>query len=143
MPAKIHIERMMYRNSVAVQGESAASYALLKLIPGGEGGNKPLNLNLADGLTHPFGSTRFGGPQKDFGGRLRQHGLCILTVTGFHLAPALEAKNDRVLRFPILGDCCVKLRQPLQAGQLIDDKPHRFLIEHRLVKKAQNQSIDP
>jgi Ca-activated chloride channel family protein len=47
MPAKIHIERMMYRNSVAVQGESAASYALLKLIPGGEGGNKPLNLNLA------------------------------------------------------------------------------------------------
>jgi Ca-activated chloride channel homolog len=43
---KIHIERMMYRNSVAVAGESAASYALVKLIPAG-GGAKPLPLNLA------------------------------------------------------------------------------------------------
>jgi Ca-activated chloride channel family protein len=43
---KIHIERMMYRNSIAVAGESAASYALIKLIPAG-GGSKPLPLNLA------------------------------------------------------------------------------------------------
>ena len=35
MTAKIHIERMMHRNSIAVQGESAASYALIKLIPSG------------------------------------------------------------------------------------------------------------
>jgi Ca-activated chloride channel family protein len=47
MPAKIHIERMMYRSSIAVPGDSAASYALLKLIPSGEGGAKPLGLNLA------------------------------------------------------------------------------------------------
>jgi Ca-activated chloride channel family protein len=47
MPAKIHIERMMHRNSIAVQGDSAASYALLKLIPSGEGATKPLGLNLA------------------------------------------------------------------------------------------------
>jgi Ca-activated chloride channel family protein len=47
MPAKIHIERMMYRNSIAVPGESTASYALVKLIPGGEGLNVPLGLNLA------------------------------------------------------------------------------------------------
>jgi Ca-activated chloride channel family protein len=46
MPAKIHIERMMYRNSIAVPGESAASYALIKLIPSGEG-QTPLSLNLA------------------------------------------------------------------------------------------------
>jgi Ca-activated chloride channel family protein len=45
--AKIHIERMMYRSSIAVQGESAASYALVKLIPSGGGANKPLALNLA------------------------------------------------------------------------------------------------
>ncbi len=45
--AKIHIERMMYRSSIAVPGESAASYALLKLIPSGQGAAKPLNLNLA------------------------------------------------------------------------------------------------
>jgi len=47
MPAKIHIERMMHRSSIAVQGESAASYALLKLIPTGEGGGKSVGLNLA------------------------------------------------------------------------------------------------
>ena len=46
MPAKIHIERMMHRASIAVQGESAASYALLKLIPTGEGGGVGLNLAL-------------------------------------------------------------------------------------------------
>jgi len=47
MPARIHIERMMHRNSIAVQGESAASYALVKLIPSGEGATRPLGLNLA------------------------------------------------------------------------------------------------
>jgi Ca-activated chloride channel family protein len=46
--AKIHIERMMYRSSIAVPGDSAASYALIKVIPSGEGGaTKPLGLNLA------------------------------------------------------------------------------------------------
>ena len=45
--AKIHIERMMYRASIAVQGESAASYALVKLIPTGSAGGASLGLNLA------------------------------------------------------------------------------------------------
>jgi Ca-activated chloride channel family protein len=45
--AKIHIERMMYRSSIAVAGESAASYALIKLIPAGAQATKPLDLNLA------------------------------------------------------------------------------------------------
>src|SRR5579871_5235836 len=31
--AKINIERMMHRNSIAVLGETAASYCLVKLIP--------------------------------------------------------------------------------------------------------------
>src|SRR5947199_2285502 len=44
---KIHIERMMYRSSIAVAGESAASYALIKLIPAGGGTGAPLSLNLA------------------------------------------------------------------------------------------------
>jgi Ca-activated chloride channel family protein len=47
MPAKIHVERMMYRNSIAVPGESVASYALVKLIPAGDGPGNPLGLNLA------------------------------------------------------------------------------------------------
>lgn len=47
--SKIHIERMMYRSSISVAGESAASYALIKLIPagGGAGGSKALPLNMA------------------------------------------------------------------------------------------------
>src|SRR5207249_45976 len=45
---QIQIGRMMYRSSIAVHGESAASYALVKLIPaGGEGGVVGLNLALA------------------------------------------------------------------------------------------------
>ncbi len=48
MTAKIHIERMMHRNSIAVTGESAASYALIKLIPSGlAAAAKPMGLNLA------------------------------------------------------------------------------------------------
>src|SRR6202171_4951669 len=48
MAAKLHVERMMHRNSIAVSGESAASYALIKLIPSGAGGvQKPMGLNLA------------------------------------------------------------------------------------------------
>ncbi len=46
--AKIHIERMMHRSSIAVAGDTAASYALVKLIPTGGGvGAKQLGLNLA------------------------------------------------------------------------------------------------
>jgi Ca-activated chloride channel family protein len=47
MSAKIHIERMMYRSSISVSGESAASYALVKLIPAGEGATVAMGLNLA------------------------------------------------------------------------------------------------
>src|SRR5262245_7926269 len=47
MPAKIHVERMMHRNSISVRGDSAASYALVKLIPTGNGPSTPLSLNLA------------------------------------------------------------------------------------------------
>src|SRR5438132_2554514 len=46
-PPKIHIERMMYRSSIAVAGESSASYALIKLIPAGGGVALAPTLNLA------------------------------------------------------------------------------------------------
>ena len=58
---------------------------------------QPFDLDLADGLADPFGGARLGGAQEDFRGRLREHGLGILAVAGFHLAAALEAENDRVL----------------------------------------------
>ncbi len=44
---KIHIERMMHRNSIAVSGDSAASYALIKLIPSGGAVSQPMGLSLA------------------------------------------------------------------------------------------------
>jgi len=46
---KIHVERMMHRQSIAVLGESAVSYALVKLIPTGlgEGAPQRKGLNLA------------------------------------------------------------------------------------------------
>jgi Ca-activated chloride channel homolog len=47
MAAKIHIERMMHRNSVAVAGDTLASYALVKLIPSADSANQPVGLNLA------------------------------------------------------------------------------------------------
>ena len=47
MPAKIHLERMLHRNSVAVRGDSLASYALVKLIPAGDGSAPVLPINLA------------------------------------------------------------------------------------------------
>jgi Ca-activated chloride channel family protein len=48
MTACIHIERMMHRSSIAVSGESAAGYTLVKLIPSGlAGAARPLGLNLA------------------------------------------------------------------------------------------------
>lgn len=43
---KLHVERMMYRNSIAVAGDSAASYALVKVIPSGTAAG-PVGLNLA------------------------------------------------------------------------------------------------
>ncbi len=46
--AKIHIERMMHRASLAVRGESAATYSLVKLIPAGGGtASRPMGLNIA------------------------------------------------------------------------------------------------
>jgi Ca-activated chloride channel family protein len=47
MTACIHIERMIHRSSIAVTGESAAGYTLVKLIPSGPGrAARPLGLNL-------------------------------------------------------------------------------------------------
>jgi Ca-activated chloride channel family protein len=45
--AKIHIERMMHRKSIAVLGESAATYALVKVVPSSGGAATPMGLNLA------------------------------------------------------------------------------------------------
>jgi Ca-activated chloride channel family protein len=47
MTARIHIERMMHRSSLAVTGDSANAYTLIKLIPSGSAAAGLLRLNLA------------------------------------------------------------------------------------------------
>src|SRR5205085_4188444 len=47
MSAKIHIERLMHRSSIAVAGQSAATYSLIKLVPSGNEGTNPLPLSVA------------------------------------------------------------------------------------------------
>ena len=62
--AKIHIERMMYRSSIAVQGESAASYALVKLIPSGGGASKRLNRSRVVAVTEAPSSRQCDSPRE-------------------------------------------------------------------------------
>jgi hypothetical protein len=95
---------------------------------------QPLDLNLADSFADPFRSPRLGGAEEDLRGWLREHGLGVFAVTRLHLTATLKAQDDGILRFPILGDGGMKLRQPLQSGQLVDDEPDRFLVRHGLVQ---------
>jgi Ca-activated chloride channel family protein len=47
MTPRIYLERMMHRTSIAVADESAVAYTLVKLIPSGLAGGRPMRLNLA------------------------------------------------------------------------------------------------
>jgi Ca-activated chloride channel family protein len=47
MTARIHLERMMHRSSIAVAGDAGPAYALVKLIPTGPATDRPLGVNLA------------------------------------------------------------------------------------------------
>src|SRR6266567_322490 len=92
-----------------------------------------LDLDFTNRLADPFGSLGLGGAKEDFSRWLGQHGLGVLTVAGLHLAASLESKAHRILRFPVLGNGRVKLREALEAGQLVDYEPDRLLIRHRFI----------
>src|SRR5207249_7835412 len=51
----------------------------------------------------------------------------FMAVPRFELAPALECEDDRSIRLPIFGHGGVELRQALQAGELVEDEPHRAM----------------
>src|ERR1700730_11435389 len=103
----------------------------------------PLDLDFTDSFADPFGSSRLSSPQEYFRGRLRQHRFRILPIPCLHLATTLESEDDRILRFPVLSDSGMKLRQTLQTRQLVDPKPDGLLIRHRFIQEAQDKSIDP
>src|SRR5579859_3760953 len=87
-----------------------------------------LDLNFADGVGHPFSGLRLRGLEEYLGGRLREHDLGEVSVDDLQLRFALKSKNERVLGFPIFSDGGVELRQPLQAGKLVQNEPYRSLI---------------
>ena len=86
---------------------------------------------------------QFAGPQKDLRGRLRQHGLGVVAVAGFELAAALEAEDERIVRLAVFGDGGVQLWEPLQAGELVEDKPRATGMGLPLVHESQDQGVQP
>jgi hypothetical protein len=64
----------------------------------------PLNLHLADGAAHPFGGIGLRRSEKDLRGGLREHDLGQVPIDDFQLSLALEAENEWVAGFAILGD---------------------------------------
>jgi hypothetical protein len=93
-------------------------------------------------LTH---SAAFGSVvlEEDLGGGLREHDLGQVPIDHFQLGLALETQNDglRDLRFSVMAVCsCGSL---LQAGQLVDHKPHRMLVRPGRTEQAENEHVDP
>ena len=56
---------------------------------------------------------------------------------------ALKSENERVLGFPVFGDGGMELRQPLQAGKLVQNEPYRSLIVLRRGQQPHNEQVDP
>ena len=99
MPAKIFVERMMHRHSIMVAGDSAASYALVKLIPSSAGDSKPLALNLALALDVSGSMHDYDGTDKKRIQRVRQAALAAVDKLkpGDRLAVIGFAKEAKVL----------------------------------------------
>src|ERR1700730_14103195 len=79
--------------------------------------------HITQGLRDPLRSVRCARAEEDFGRRLRQHRLGIEPVALRQLRPPLEAKYERTIALAGLGHRRVQLREPLQARELVDDKP--------------------
>ena len=51
-----------------------------------------------------------------------------VAVDVFQLRFSLKSQNDRIVALSVLGNSGVELRQALQAGKLVQHKPHRILL---------------
>ena len=55
-----------------------------------------------------------------------------------------EGRKDlRHLRFPVFGHRGVELGQPLQAGELVEDEPHRSMTGPAAVHQPQHKHVEP
>ena len=93
----------------------------------------PFDLHFADELAHPLASPGLLGLEPDIGGWLRQHDLGKMAVDVFELGLALETQDQWVPAFSVLSYRRMKLGEPLQAGQFVQDKPHSFLLRLGLI----------
>ena len=100
-----NFRRQNQRFSLAVEREvtACAGAVIVRLA-------QPFNFDFSNGFAHLFGGARLAGAQKYLGGWLREHRFGIVAVAGLHLAAALKAENNRVLRFAVFGDGGVQLR---------------------------------
>jgi Ca-activated chloride channel family protein len=125
MAAKIHVERMMHRNSIMVSGDSAASYALVKLIPSTEGGNKPLGLNLALVLDVSGSMHEYDGTDQKRIERVRQAAAAAIDK----LKP-----NDRIAIIAFAQDAKILLPSTTLADRAPID---------RVISDIENADVDP
>ena len=121
--------RMASRRRPAVAGGSALFQAL--------------GFHITQRLRDPLRRVRFARAEEDFGRRLRQHGLGIEPVPLRQLRPPLEAEDERTIALAGLGHRRVELREPLEARELVDDKPRAPAGRLRLIHQAQHERVQP
>ena len=102
-----------------------------------------LDFDLTDRVGDPLRRVRLTGAEEDLGRRLGEHGFGVVAVPRLKLAASLETEDHWVVRFPVLGDRGVQLRQTLQARELVQDEPRRMRPGLPLIHQAQHQQVQP
>ena len=129
MPLERITGRMPSRRRPAVSGGSALFQAL--------------GFHVTQRLGDPLRRVRFARAEEDFGRRLREHGLGIEPIPLRQLRPPLEAEDERAIALAGLRHGRVELRQPLEAGEFVDDKPRAPAGRLRLIHQAEHERIQP
>src|SRR5216683_27869 len=109
----------------------------------------PLDFLLSYGVANPFRCMRLARAQEDFRRRLRHHRLRFVSVTHFQLAASLKTQYHRVVRFAVLRDRRVQLRQQLHGvGYHAQRTKHaialwrRVPVDHRRVLRSFHSPVD-
>lgn len=105
--------------------------------------DQSLDLDAADHVGDPVSGVRLTGAQEDLRRGLRQHHFGVVTVARLELAPALEAEDHGIVRFPVFRDRGVQLGQLLEARELIEHKPHGPRMGLALVHEPQHEQVQP
>ena len=116
MAAKIHVERMMHRSSIAVAGESAASYALIKLIPSRPGRASPSRCRLNLALVLDVSGSMY---EEDGTGIPRLKRVQDAAIAAISQAEARRHHDDRRLRA---------------------QRPHASAADHRLPRRPRSRT---